>query len=190
MLKKNLTAIALLLAAFGAQAQSTPAKLELANRIVKLQQPNIESMARALATQPAADMLDRAGAALPERVPAEKREAVAKGIQADAKKYVDEAVPLVSDRAVKLAPTTIAPLLAEKFTEEELRLIATTMESPAWNKFQQTAGEMQKVLVDKLVADTSPAIEPKLKALEQSIGKRLGVEPTAAPAKASKPAGK
>ena len=49
---------------------------------------------------------------------------------------------------------------------------------------------MQKVLVDKLVADTSPAIEPKLKALEQSIGKRLGVEPTAAPAKASKPAGK
>ena len=36
---------------------------------------------------------------------AEQREAVGKSIEADAKHYVDEAGPLVRDRAIKLAPT-------------------------------------------------------------------------------------
>lgn len=192
MLKKSLLTAALLCVALGAQAQSTPAKAELAARIIKLQQPAIESMARALAEQPAAEMLDRAGLALSARVAPEKREAVGREIQADAKKYLDEAVPLARERALKLAPTTVAPLLEEKFTEEELRQIAATLESPAWIKFQQLGGDMQKVLQEALVTDTRATIEAKLKTLEQAISKRLGVtEPAAkAPAKAAKPAAK
>lgn len=192
MLKKSLLTFALLAAVVGAQAQSTPAKKELAARIVKLQQPGIEAMARAMAEQPAAEMLDRAGLALSARVAPEKREAVGREIQADAKKYLDEAVPLARERALKLAPTTVAPLLEEKFTEEELRQIAATLESPAWIKFQQLGGDMQKVLQEALVTDTRATIEAKLKTLEQAISKRLGVtEPAAkAPAKPAKPAAK
>lgn len=188
MLKKSALTLALLLAIFGAQAQSTPAKKELAGRIVKLQQPAIESMARALAEQPAAEMMDRAGAALPARVAPEKREAVAKEIQADVKKYLDEAVPLVRERALKLAPTSVGTLLEEKFTEDELRQVISIMESPAWIKFQQLGTDMQKVLQEKLVADTRASIEPKLKALEQSVARRLGVTEPASNKPATKPA--
>jgi hypothetical protein len=106
MFKKHLLILALLAACGAAQAQSTPAKKELVGKILKIQQSGIEALARTLAEQPAAAMLDRAGAALPARVPQDKQEAVARDIQADAKKYLDEAVPLVRDRALKLAPTT------------------------------------------------------------------------------------
>ena len=88
----------------------------------------------------------------------------------------------MTSRAVKLAPTTVGPFLEEKFTEEELKQVAAFLESPAVNKFQQLSGDMQKVLLEKVVADTRSVIEPKVVALEQSVSKRLGiVAPTAAP---------
>ena len=48
-------------------------------------------------------------------------------------------------------------------------------------KFLQLGGEMQKALGDKLVAEMAPTIDPKVKALEQSVTKRLGL-PANAPA--------
>lgn len=182
---KTLISLVVLSAAFGAQAQSTPAKKELAAKIVKLQQPGIESLGRQLAEQPAAAMLERAGQVLPTRVAPDRQEAVGKEIQADVKKYVDEAVPIVRDRAVKLAPSTVGVTLEEKFTEEELRQIVAVMESPAWAKFQQMGPEMQKPLIEKLLTETRPLIEPKVKALEQSIARRLGITEPAANAPAA-----
>lgn len=195
MLKQTLFTLTLVCAALSAHAQSTPAKKELVAKILKIQQPGIEAMARGLAEQPVADLLEKAGAALPARVPADKREAVAKEIQADAKKFLDESVPLVRDRAVKLAPSTIGALLEEKLTEDELRQVVAIIESPVYAKFQQLGGEMQKMLIEKLLADTRGTVEPKLRVLEQSVAKRLGVsagdKPAAAPAKpAAKPANK
>jgi hypothetical protein len=190
MLKKTLIALVLPLA-FAAHAQSTPAKKDLVARILKHQQPGVEAMARGLAEQPAAAMLDRASTALAVRVPPEKREAVAKEIQADAKKYADETVPLVQGRAVKLAPATIGALLEEKFSEDELKQVVAIIESPAYVKFQQLGGDMQKVLVEKLLADTRPQVEAKLKVMEASIAKRLGITPPPAAAAApAKPAAK
>jgi len=178
MLKKSLLIVALAAAACGANAQSTPAKKELVARILKLQQPGIEQMARALAEEPAEELMARAAAALPQRVAADKQEAVAKEIQADLKKYADEAVPIVRSAAVKIAPTTVGALLEEKFTEAELRQIAQIIESPVYAKFQQLGPEMQKVLADKLVSETKAQITPKVRNLEQTIAKRLGVPPT------------
>jgi hypothetical protein len=185
---KTLITLVLLSAALGAQAQSTPAKKELAARIVKLQQPGIEGLGRQLAEQPAAAMLERAGQVLPSRVAPDRQEAVGKEIQADVKKYVDEAVPVVRDRAVKLAPSVVGSMLEEKFTEDELRQIVAVMESAAWNKFQQMGPELQKPLVEKLLAETRPVIEPKVKALEQSIARRLGITEPAASAGSPPPA--
>ena len=181
-LPKLLFAILLALPVMAVQAQSTPAKKALVARILKVQQPGIESMSRSMAEGPAIALLDRAGSALTARVAADKREAVGKEIQADVKKYLDEAVPLVTSRAVKLAPTTVGPFLEEKFTEEELKQVAAFLESPAINKFQQLSGEMQKVLLEKVVADTKGVIDPKVVALEQAVSKRLGiVAPASAP---------
>jgi hypothetical protein len=186
MKAKFFTLSLLIAASFAAHAQSTPAKKELVARIIKLQQPGIEAMARGLVEQPAAEILDRAGAALPSRVPADKREAVAKEIQADVKKYADDAGSVISQRAVRLAPSTIGPLLEEKFTEDELKQVIAIVESPAYNKFQALGGDMQKALVEKLVAETRSTIEPKVKALEATVAKRLGI--TVPPAGAAAPA--
>ena len=156
-------------------AQSTPAKKELAGRILKLQQPSIEAMARALVEQPALELLNNAAGALPNRVAKDKQEAVAKEIQGDVEKYLAETVPLVQARAVKLGPTSIGTLLEEKLTEDELKQVVAILESPAFAKFQRLGDDMQKVLVDKVVADTRPTVEPKVRSLEQTVAKRLGV---------------
>ena len=190
MFQKTLLILAIAAACTSVQAQSTPAKKELVARILKVQQPAIDNMARGLVQEPLAPLMESAEGALQQRVAPEKREAVAKAIQADARKYIDETVPIVRDRAVKLAPTTLGPVLEEKFTEDELKQIATMLESPAFAKFQQLGGDMQKVLAEKVVADTRPQVEPKVRALEDTMAKRLGV-PTngaAAGASAAKPA--
>lgn len=180
MYKQLFIAAALVLPIFAVQAQSTPAKKALVARILKVQQPGIEAMSGALAERPALAVLDRAGGLLSERITPDKREAVGKDIQADVKKYLDEAVPLVRDRAIKLAPSTVGILLEEKFNEDELKQLVSFLESPAYNKYQQLGGDMQKVLLEKLLADTRSTIEPKVALLEQTVAKRLGITPTAA----------
>src|SRR6185369_2352276 len=186
MLKKSIFALTLLVAAAtAAQAQSTPAKKDLVARVLKVQQPDIEAMARGLVEQPAMEILGNAGNALPARVAKDKQEAIGKEIQADVQKYVDDAVPYVRDRALKLAPTTIGPLLEERFTEDELKQIVSIMESPVYVKFQRMGDDMQKALVDKVVGDTRGTIEPKVRTLEQTVAKRLGV--TSAPAAGAAP---
>ena len=179
MFKKPILIVALALAAAtGVQAQpapSTPAKKELVGRILKLQQPSIEGMARSLVEQPALELLGNAGNALPNRVAKDKQDAVAKEIQGDVQKYLDETVPLVQARAVKLGPTSIGTLLEEKFTEDELKQVVAMLESPVFSKFQHMGDDMQKALVEKLVTDTRATVEPKVRALEQTVAKRLGV---------------
>jgi len=174
-----------------AQAQSTNGKKELVARILKVQQPGLEALARNLVEQPAMEMLDRAGAALPQRIAPEKREAVGREIQNDVKKFVDDTVPIVRDRVTKLAPSTVGAMMEEKFTEPELKEIATMMESPTFAKFQAMGGDLQRSLVEKLIVETKPQVEPKLRSLEETIAKRLGVNTEAqAPAPKAAPAAK
>jgi uncharacterized protein len=196
MLKKTALTLTFLAAAVGAQAQtaSSPAKKELVNRILKVQQLGIEGMARNLVEQPAAELLGNAANVLPQRVAKEKQDAVAKEIQGDIQKYLDETVPVVQRAATRLAPTAIGGMLEEKFSEDELKQVVAFLESPAYVKFQKMGDDMQKALIDKLVAETRGTVEPKVRALEQTVAKRLGVPPPqasgAGPAAAKPPAKK
>ena len=165
-----------------AQATTSPAKKELVQKLLTLQQPGIEGAARNIVERPAAVMLQQAGQVLQTQVPADKREAVGKSIEADAKKYVEETYPAVRDRAVKLAPTTLGATLEEKFTEEELKQLIAWFESPVNKKFQQISGEMQSNFMQKLVAEARPLLEPKLQALEQKVRASLGAPAAGAPA--------
>ena len=189
-MKKTLVAL-LLLASAGAFAQTSPAKQALVDKLLSLQRPAIEQTGQVIGERPALQMMQQAGIALQTRVAPEKREAVAKDIQADLKKYADEVVPLMQRQAVKLAPATVGVMLAEKFTEEELKQLIAIIESPVNRKFLQLGGEMQKALLDKVVTQTQGVIEPKIKALEQSISKQLGLPaPSAAAAKGTRPPAK
>ena len=163
-----------------ASATAASSKKVLVARILKVQQPVIEGISRAMAERPAQAVMEKAGIALASSVPADKREATAKDIEGLVKKYLDEAVPLVTSRALRLAPTTVGTLLEDKFSEADLKQLAAFLESPVYNKYQQLGGDMQKVLLEKLLADTRGAIEPKVVALDQAVGKRLGANAPAA----------
>ncbi|MEO8060817.1 MAG: DUF2059 domain-containing protein [Burkholderiales bacterium] len=202
---KRMIVLALITSATLAHAQSasapapapvSAAKKELVQKVLLLQQPAIENMARNLVEQPAGQMMQAAGRALQQQVPSEKREAVGKGIEADVKKYVDESYPLVRERAVKIAPTTIGAVLEEKFTDDELKQLIAWLESSVNKKYLQLGAEMQNGFMQKLVAEARPMLDPKLQALETKVRTALGVPaapPAAAgsaPAKAAAPARK
>jgi len=180
--------------AASAPLPSSPAKKELVQKLLVLQQPGIESIARNMVEQPAMRMFQAAGQALQQKVPAEKREAVGKSIEADIRKYVDESVPIVRERAIKLAPSTIGTMLEERFTEDELKQLVAWLESPVNKKYSQVGPEMQNGFMKKLVEESRPLVEPRLQALESKVRASLGVpagEPAAsAPAKAATPAKK
>lgn len=177
-----------------AHAQSTPAKKELVARILKVQQPGIENMARVLVQDSAGPLMDAAGVHLQQRIAADKREAMAKDIQNDVRKYADETTAIVKDRAVKLAPATVGPILEEKFSEDELKQLATMLESPVLARFNALGNDIQRSLIEKVVAETRPQVEPRLRALEDVVAKRLGVPlanaPASAPATAARPPAK
>lgn len=160
-------------------APSSPAKKEAAARVLVLMRPAIETLGAQLAQQPALQIQQRAAQAM-QGVAADRREIVGREIEADLRKYVEETGPLMRERAVKLGPTTISPLLEERFSEDELRELITMLESPLNRRFQQSFPEMQRALAETLVAEMRAEIETRARALEQSVGKRLGVMAPAA----------
>ena len=189
MIRRPLTiAAALLAVALAAAPAHAQSKKELISRLLLLQQPGVEAMAKNLAEQPAIQMTMAARQAF-GNVPADKRESVAKAIDADLKKYTDESVPLLRDRAIKLAPSTIGTELETNFNEAELKQLIEWFESPVIKRFNQIAPGMQRTLADKLVSETRGQIEPKLKVLESSMAKHLGLPPPSdSPAGQSGPA--
>lgn len=175
--------MALLLTSVGALAQG---KKELAAKVLQVQQAGIENIGKTLATQTSQQAL-QASARVLERMPADKREAAAKDVQAEVKKFYDEVEPKLRERAVKLAPTTVLPVYEERFTEDELKQVLAWLQSPVSKKFQQVDAEAATALAQKVVADMRPTIEPRLKVLEKTVADRLGVQSSAA---ASAPAPK
>jgi hypothetical protein len=172
-----------------AQGTASPAKKELVQKVLTLQQPAIEGLGTALATQTANQVLQAAGQAM-AGVPADKREALGAELQAEARKFFEDIAAILRSGAVKTAPSTIGAALEEKFSDEELKTLVAWLESPVSKKFQQMSSELQQSLGQKLVADTRAQIDPKLKALETVMRNKLqaaGV--AAAPASANtKPA--
>jgi hypothetical protein len=73
MLKKSLISLSFLALAAAAQAQTSPAKKELVARILKTQQPAIESMARALVERPAIEIMSGAMQLVQQRVAKDKQ---------------------------------------------------------------------------------------------------------------------
>lgn len=163
-------------------AASSPAKKELIAKLLQVQQPGIENLSRAVLQGPLGNLMQGAGAAL-QQLPPEKREATAKSIEAEVKKFAEENGPMLRDRAIKLAPSTIGTMLDERFTEDELKQLLAWLESPVNKKFSQMGGEMQKALTEKLMADTGNTLDTRYKALQQSVAKQLGIpaRPASAP---------
>ncbi len=175
---RTLWVAALLLGAAVAHAQG-PAKKELVAKILLQQNAAIEGIARGIAERPALQMAQAAEQAIAQ-LPAERRDAAAKAVGAEVRRFVDEATPLLRERALKLAPSTFGATLEEKFSEDELRQLLAWLESPTSRKYQQALPEMQAGFIRKLVADAAPLVDPKLKTLQDKVRGLIGAPAPAA----------
>lgn len=184
MTKILVLAAALALTALAQAQTAAPTKKELVTKVLQLQQSGVEQMAAQLVQQPAAQIAMQVGPAL-QRMPQERREALGRDIDADLRKYAEEVTPVARERAVKLAPGTIGVLLEERFSEDELKQLIGIFESPVNRKFQGMAGEMQKAFGEKLVSDLRSIIEPKARAMAESVNRRMGGGSAPAPSAAS-----
>lgn len=183
---KRLFIAVLCAAATLAHAQTT--KKELVQKALALQQPIIESISRSIAERPAVQLMQASGQAIQANFPADKREAVGKQVETEIRKYVDEAVPLLRERALKLAPSTFGATMEEKFSEDELKTLIAWLESPVNKKFQQMWPDMQNGFVQKLAAEAAPLLDPKLQALQQRLRVTLGIPDSNAASAPAKPA--
>ena len=181
-------------AASAPAAPSSPAKKALVQRILALQQSEVEAFARGVVERPAAQMMRDAGLAIQQQVPLDKREATGRAIEAEVKKYVDESYPLVRERALKIAPSTIGAVLEARMTEDELRTLLAWLDSPTNKKYQQVALDVRNAFAQKLLADMPALLDPKLQALDGRIRVILGVPPANGgappPTPAARPASK
>lgn len=171
-----------------AAAAQSATKKELVQKILQIQQTEIEGVARSVVERPAVRMMQEAGLALQRQVAPDKREVMGRAIEAEAKKYVDEAYPLVRERAIRLAPSTIGAAFESKMTEDELKQLIAWLESPTYKKYQQI-GSDRNDFIQKLLAESQPLVDPKLQALDNRIRLIFGVPPAtpAAPAGSATP---
>lgn len=167
----TLLASTLSLAALSAHAAD--GKKELVQRLLVIQQASLDSTARGLVETPARQLVMAAQPILAQGVPAEKREATAKALDVEIKKYMDAALPVVRLITKKDSETVVGPMFEEKFTEDELRQLVTMLESPVLKKYQTMLPDMSKALIDKVVEDARPQVDPKLQAVQASVRKIL-----------------
>lgn len=192
MIKKLALASALMcaLVAPTAHAESSAAKKELISKLLILQQPAFDAAARSITEQQPMQMAQAAQKVIMQNVPEDKRQATAQAVDTELKKYLEAAAPVIHASANKLAQSTMAPALDEKFTEDELRKLIAALESPELKKFQTLLPEMTDKLLDKIIADARPGVDPVLNKTAASIRQILNNASGGKPAPAAKPAKK
>lgn len=155
-------------------ATSLSAHADKRDQILRLpiaQKASLEGLATGLTQDPARQLMGQFVQPAIGLVPPEKREATGKQIDAELQKYVETATPLVKASAVKVGPAAVTSVLEDKFTEDELKQLVTMLESPVLKKYQGIIPELQKTLFEKVTADASPQVDPKLQALQENIRK-------------------
>jgi hypothetical protein len=173
-IRRSTIALSLLVcagAAFAQQAPSSPEKDKLVQHALQLW--HAEDTAVVMVQRPAVDAMQQARIALQGRVSAPKQEATLKDIATDVQKYVDEATPIVRDNATKLKAQVIGPLLAQNFSEDELKQLISILESPVKKKFEQLVPQMERAYGEKIAESSRAQIDPKLQAMTQSVGLKL-----------------
>ncbi|TFW29019.1 DUF2059 domain-containing protein [Duganella callida] len=172
-MRRGLALLVLSAACSGLYAADTvpPAKKELVDKVLKLWNP--DSIGESMLQAPVGNAVNQARAMLQGRASPEKRDAAMNDIVGEAKKFMTEAAPITRASADKLIQTKIAPMLAERYTEEELKQLIAILESPVKQKFEGMLPEMQKTLGEGVADDTRAVIDPKLQGLQEKIGLRL-----------------
>jgi hypothetical protein len=159
----------------GTCAQSTPGvpaeKQALVSRV--LAKMALDSVGLQMLQAPVAEMLRQSRVVVTSRVPAEKQEAVMKDLTAEASKFIEQEAPPLRASTQAAVQSSVAPLLAQKFSTEELRKLAEILESPVLGKFEILVPEMKKAVGENVAKANAAQIQPKMTELQNRIGLRL-----------------
>ena len=148
-----------------------PEKQALVQRVVdKLA---LESVGLQMLQAPVADMLQQSRVLIQTRVPADKQEAAMKDVTAEAGKFVEEEAPILRASTQAIVRSDVAPMLAQKFSTEELKQLATILDSPVLAKFETMVPEMRKTVGESLAKANQAQIKPKMTELQNRVGMRL-----------------
>ena len=168
-----------------AWSQSTPAKKELVQKILTIQQAEIENVARGIVERPAQQMMQEAALAIQRQVPRTGAMRSLARSRPRSRNTSTSRYPLVRERALRIAPSTIGATLEDKMSEDDLRQLLAWLDSPANRKYQQLGADMRNAFIQKLLLDARPVVDPKVTALDGRIRVILGLP--AAPAGTSGP---
>jgi hypothetical protein len=163
---------ATLSAAAMAQSAPIPAEKQALVKRVLAKMP-MENVGLAMLQTPAAEAVRQARAVLQGRATPDKQEAALKDITAEATKFLEEEAPLVRASTKQVVDSTIAPMLAQRFSVEELAQLAAILESPVKAKFESMVPDIQKTLGEAVAKANQAQVNPKLTELQNKIGLRL-----------------
>jgi hypothetical protein len=160
--------------AAGAAAQAAPVAPDKQAPVARvLARMSMDSVALAMLQKPIADAVGQARVVLQAQVPAERRDAALKDINAEAARTFDEQAPLVRASAKKAVDTEVAPLLAQRFSEDELKQLAAILESPVLAKFEALNPELKKTVGESVARANGAQVNARLTELQTRIGLRL-----------------
>ena len=182
-------AFASLALATSLHAQTTDAKTELADKVVKLQQgPELDRLIAQLAGSTTQELIATWGPKLETNVAKANQQKASEALNAELKKYSDDTNQLIAKQISKVSTDVLVPAYVERFTLEELQQIATFFESPAIKKYQASSPELGNMFVQKLVEASRADVLARAKQFDAVALKIVGASP--ASPKASAPAKK
>ena len=187
-MKKVIYALAIAGTAFSvvASAQTVDPKIELATKVVALQQgPELDRLVQQLSGSATQELIASWGPKLEASVPKAKQQKASDDLNVELKKYADDTSKLIGKQVSKVSADTLVPAYAEKFSLEELKQIAAFFESPAIKKYQSTAPELGNIFVQKLIEASRPDVAARAKQFDEVAVKIVGNAPApASPGKA------
>jgi hypothetical protein len=155
-----------------AQAAAVPAeKQALVTRV--LAKMALDSIGTQMLQAPVAEMVRQSRVVVTSRVPAEKQDAVMKEVTAEATGFLDQQTPPLRASTQAVVKANVAPLLAQKFSTEELKQLAEILESPVLAKFETLVPEMKKTVGENVAKANAAQIQPKMTELQNRVGLRL-----------------
>jgi hypothetical protein len=138
-----------------------------------LDKMGLDAVGLQMLQSPVADMLRQSRVVVQSRVPADKQDATMKDITAEAAKFVEQEAPALRTSTHAIVQSSVAPLLAQKFSEDELKQLAGILESPVLAKFEGVVPELKKAVGENVAKANAAQIQPKMTELQNRVGLKL-----------------
>lgn len=148
-----------------------PAKGALVQRV--LDKMGLDAVGLQMLQMPVADMLRQSRVVVQSRVPADKQDATMKDITAEATKFVEQETPALRASTHAIVQSSVAPLLAQKFSEDELKQLAGILESPVLAKFEGVLPELKRAVGENVAKANAAQIQPRMTELQNRVGLKL-----------------